>query len=50
MQISGSLKRKAVDCYREDLSFYCSYSFQTNNFTFTYDGDFILNSFTRSSL
>jgi len=45
MQISGSLKRKAVDCYREDLSFYSSYSFQTNNFTFTYDGDFILNSF-----
>lgn len=45
MQISGSLKRKVVDCYREDLNDFYYSSFQTNSISFSYDGDFTLNSF-----
>lgn len=44
MQISGSLKRKVVDCYREDLNNFYSNVFQTNNISFSYDGELILHS------
>lgn len=38
MQISGSLKRKAVDFYRENIDFYSDKYFKTDNITFFYDG------------
>jgi hypothetical protein len=44
LQISGSLKRKVVDCYREDLNNFYSNVFQTNNISFSYDGELILHS------
>lgn len=38
MQISGSLKRKAIDFYREDTDYYSDKYFKTDNITFFYDG------------
>lgn len=38
MQISGSLKRKAIDFYRENIDFYSDKYFKTDNITFFYDG------------
>lgn len=38
MQISGSLKRKAIDFYRENIDYYSDKYFNTDNITFFYDG------------
>lgn len=38
MQISGSLKRKTIDFYRENINFYAEDCFCADNISFFYDG------------